>query len=387
MRDAKKKALEMIKKKIDPIYKELAEKVQPGLGSSKYCPWILERLMTVQQAKIALALPDVEREATLDRLEVSDGFAKKLNLDKKVINRDIHNLYEKGFIFPTKKGPQSPRNFDQWLDTQNNAKFDKELGEEYYALLAIICDEEISKVREEERVAKRLKTGQLLSSRIIPRWKAIKDIPGVLPQEDVRAMLNHNEVFAIAHCACRKRYKEGDCGVPEDLCLLLGRNAEYNIGRGSARQITREEAFDLIDNETVKYPVAHVGSRTDTPLSPISLICNCHACCCEVLRKPMVLGSKYPVWEFYAKSRFRTSVDPAKCTGCRLCADKRCQFGAVQMKFYPEYGGERAYVDEAICMGCGACVETCPAGARSMRIVEPPDPDTAATQAGPYFRT
>jgi heterodisulfide reductase subunit A-like polyferredoxin len=101
----------------------------------------------------------------------------------------------------------------------------------------------------------------------------------------------------------------------------------------------------------------------------------------------MVLGSKYPVWEFYAKSRFRTSVDPAKCTGCRLCVDKRCQFGAAQMKFYPEYGEERAYVDEAKCMGCGCCVETCPAGARSMRIVEPPDPDTAATQAGPYFRT
>ena len=386
MVDAKKKALEVLKKKVEPVYIELAERVQPGLGKSKYYPWILQRLMTTRQAKIALALPDVERNPETDKLEVSEAFAGKLNLDRKTVNQDIHDLYEKGFIFPTRKGPQPPRNYDQWLDTQNNAKFDKALGQEYYTLIAMMCDEEIAKSREEERVTRRIKVGQLVSGRIIPRWKAIKDIPGVLPLEDMRAILNANNLFAIAHCACRKRYKEGNCGVPEDLCLLIGRNAEYNIGRGSARQITREEAFDLINNETVKYPVVHVGSRNTEPQN-LGLICNCHGCCCEVLRKPMVLGSEYPVWEFYAKSRFRTGVDPAKCIGCGLCVSKRCQFGAAQMKFYPEYEAERAWIDEAKCMGCGCCVETCSSGARGMRIVEPPDPETASTQAGPYVRT
>lgn len=386
MVDANKKALELLKKNVNPLYIELAERVQPGLAKSKYYPWILQRLMTVPQAKIALALPDLERTSELDKLEVSDAFAQKLNLDRKTVNQAIYDLYEKGFIFPTKKGPQPPRNYDQWLDTQNNAKFDKALGQEYYTLIAMMCDAEISKSREEERVTRRIQAGQLVSGRIIPRWKAIQSIPGVLPLEDMRTILNANDLFAIAHCACRKRYKEGNCGVPEDLCLLIGRNAEYNIGRGSARQITREEAFDLINNETVKYPVVHVGSRNSEPQN-IGLICNCHACCCEVLRKPMVLGSEYPVWEFYAKSRFRTSVDPAKCKGCSFCVTKRCQFGAAQMKFCPEYGAKRAWIDEAKCMGCGGCVETCPSGARSMRIVEPPDPLAASTQAGPYVRT
>ena len=99
----------------------------------------------------------------------------------------------------------------------------------------------------------------------------------------------------------------------------------------------------------------------------------------------MVIGSKYPVTEYYAKSRYRAKVDPAKCIGCRTCVDKRCQFGASQMRFYPEYGQERAYIDEEKCMGCGLCVINCPSEARTMKMVRPPDhipaPDAVAGEA------
>ena len=98
----------------------------------------------------------------------------------------------------------------------------------------------------------------------------------------------------------------------------------------------------------------------------------------------MVMGSKYPIQEFYAPSRYRATVDPESCVSCRVCVDKRCQFGAAQMKFYPEYGEERAYIDEAICMGCGNCVETCPSGIRGMKEVEPPETLTEAGRRDIY---
>jgi len=84
-------------------------------------------------------------------------------------------------------------------------------------------------------------------------------------------------------------------------------------------------------------------------------------------------STKYGIKEFYAPSRFRATVDPENCIACRTCVDNRCQFGAVQMKYYPEYGEDRAYIDEEICMGCGNCVETCPSGIRGMKVVEPPE--------------
>jgi len=374
----RQKAQEMLKKKIDPIYKEVAKRVQPGLEDSKYFPWILERLMNLEQAKLVLALPDMERDASADRLEVSEGFAKKLNLDKKTVDKYVRELYEKGFLYPTRNGPQPPRTMGQWLDTQNNPKYDEALGDEYYALIGLFSDYELGPPRE-ERIAARIAAGLRGTSGIIPRWKAIKDIPGVLPAEDIREILKANDAFAVLHCACRKRYKERECGVPEEMCLVVGRTALYNIDRGAGRQLTRQEAFDLINNKTAKYPVVHVGTRTDDPKNFRGVICNCHYDCCEVLRTPCVIGSKYPVTEYYAKSRYRATVDPAKCVGCRLCVDKRCQFGAALMKHYPEYGEERAYVDEEKCMGCGCCVETCPTGARGMKVVEPPESYASGT--------
>jgi translation initiation factor RLI1 len=43
------------------------------------------------------------------------------------------------------------------------------------------------------------------------------------------------------------------------------------------------------------------------------------------------------------------------------------------MKFYPELGQERAFVDAEIFMGCGSCVVTCPGKARTMKLVRTPE--------------
>ena len=49
------------------------------------------------------------------------------------------------------------------------------------------------------------------------------------------------------------------------------------------------------------------------------------------------------------------------------------------MKYYPEFGEERAYIDTEKCMGCGNCVINCCIGARKMKLVQPPEfvPDGA----------
>ena len=118
-----------------------------------------------------------------------------------------------------------------------------------------------------------------------------------------------------------------------------------------------------------KHQLVHLTGNTNT--MPY-LICNCHNCCCGSFYRNS--RTKKQLNQFsIAKSRFVATVDPAKCRGCRTCVDKRCPVGASQMKYYPEFGAERAYINTDECIGCGLCVITCPAKARTMKLVRPPE--------------
>jgi len=335
---------------IDPIYKELAAKLQAE--GSKYMPRILEKLANLEQARILRELPSP-----------SDEIAKKLNLDRETVDKDLQELTEKGVVVVTRHGPRMVRSKGQLHDASlGNPKFDESLGKEFFELWAKIEDETV-----EATVELLTAGGAHPRWRIIPIYKAIKDVPGVLPCEDIREILKAQETLALVHCPCKRAYPNRECGIPDEVCINVGRTAEYNINRGAGRKITVKEAFDLTD-EIEKYPIIHatINQRTIN-----MLVCNCHWCCCTVFR-PFFKQDKYKVYEGIAKSRFEATVDPEKCIHCKTCVS-RCQFGAAQMKYYPEFAEERAYIDPEKCMGCGSCVITCPARARAMKIVRPPE--------------
>lgn len=192
-----------------------------------------------------------------------------------------------------------------------------------------------------------------------------------MPFEDVREILKAHTPIGVVHCACKRINSDRECGIPDECCIIFGRTAEFNIrDRKCARELTYEEALELVDKMD-KYPVIHLTPNVrDVSL----LLCNCHSDCCDVL-KPYIENGTVSIsfQKTHAPSRFVATVDPAKCRACKVCATKRCQFGAAQMKYYPEFGAERAFIDAERCMGCGSCVITCPANARSMKLVRPPE--------------
>lgn len=61
-----------------------------------------------------------------------------------------------------------------------------------------------------------------------------------------------------------------------------------------------------------------------------------------------------------ASSGYLSQVDEALCIGCGDCVEY-CQFESLSM---PEY---LAVVDAEACMGCGVCVDKCEQGALSLR--------------------
>ncbi len=62
---------------------------------------------------------------------------------------------------------------------------------------------------------------------------------------------------------------------------------------------------------------------------------------------------------------FVANVDPAKCDLSKRCIDE-CEYGAIEIKEYPNIG-EKAWVNEAKCKGCGACVAVCPTEAIQLK--------------------
>ncbi len=333
---------------IDPIYIGLAAKIQGA--DSEYIPRILSKLADLEQARILRALPDPDREASAGRsLEVTDKFARKLNLGKDIVHKHIQELFEKGVIFPTKSGPQMARTYLQLHDsTLANPKFDEPLGKEFFELWAKL------EGRPHKPAVADLHPDSA-SFRVVPKWKSIKDVSGVLPYEDMREILKSQELLVLIHCGCKRAYPDRECGIPDESCITVGRAAQYNLERGIGRKITYEQALEVLE----KYDQYHTLTLVINQMDVNQLICNCHWCCCGAFR-----GA--------AKSRFIGTVDARDCHTCKICIE-RCQYGAAQLKYYPEFDAERAYIDPELCRGCGDCVTRCSSGARKMKLVRPPE--------------
>ncbi|MBN1382341.1 MAG: 4Fe-4S binding protein [Deltaproteobacteria bacterium] len=344
----------LLSKTIDPVYKELAAKI--GEENSRFMPHVFEAMANPEQAKIMNELPRPLEE-----------IAEKLGLDKKTVEQHIQILFEKGLLFPGKTGWHLTRSWGALHDSAgaSNPKHD---DDDFFDLAFAKSMESNQWQIQEVKEGKKQKVRQIM--RVIPRWESIRDVPGVLPHEDTSAILKHAEPIAQMECACKKIHRERECEgkIPTNTCFTIGRPAQYNIDRGAGKKLSYEEAMAIMA-EFDKYPLVHLtGNTNQIPY----LLCNCHNCCCGVFIRNTETKKLFNQHSL-AKSRFIAVVDAEKCKGCGLCMKERCPVDAIQMKFYPEYDEERSFINEEECIGCGLCVVSCPAEARTMKLVRPPD--------------
>jgi NAD-dependent dihydropyrimidine dehydrogenase PreA subunit/DNA-binding transcriptional ArsR family regulator len=339
---------------IDPIYKELAAKIH--MGESKYVPLLFEKLATVEQARIMRELPDPPEE-----------ISRKLNLDKETIDKHLQEMYEKGLITRTSKGIRFIRSIVQMHDaTLSNPQFDLILGYKFFDLWNAFVINELADITLKKAPqwasAKPIPGKTTPGSRVIPKWKSIKDIPGILPCEDIRQILKEYETsLAVRRCTCTRSEMRAKSFIPEEVCFLVGKSAEWGIEQGSARKITRLEALDIFD-QIEKYPFVHMSYNEKRIARMIGNVPN--YCIAFKMSEPTSIGGGFK------ESRFKATVDPDKCVGCKTCIGQ-CLFDAARIKYYPDLGADRAYIDTQECKGCGNCVVNCAAGARTMVMVHP----------------
>lgn len=191
----------------------------------------------------------------------------------------------------------------------------------------------------------------------------------VTSYESARQIIEQSDFGAAGLCYCRhKRHHEGkECqkGAPmEEICISLGTGARFLSRRGFAVPKTRAELLAIIDRAH-ELRLTHV---TDNIRNRPTFICNCCGCCCEIMA-----GVQMGYYDGVAKTRFIAVIDAEKCDYCGQC------FSACNVK---AIGRDRSSANKVstikneICLGCGACIATCPRGAISLiprqQVVVPP---------------
>ena len=153
--------------------------------------------------------------------------------------------------------------------------------------------------------------------RVIPVESAIEGLSGVTDDERLSYYLNKYDTFSVSPCSCRaSRTLLGDgCGhLAEDMCVQMGKGAEHYIRSGRARQISREEAYEIVkraEENGLMHDIPNIEGSGET-----SAICNCCACACFGLRAGMMFGARDAI-----RSNFVAEVDEAKCVACAQCVE------------------------------------------------------------------
>ncbi|HCL03400.1 MAG TPA: pyridine nucleotide-disulfide oxidoreductase [Lachnoclostridium phytofermentans] len=162
--------------------------------------------------------------------------------------------------------------------------------------------------------------------RVIPIETAIQGETRRASYEEVSKYLNDNDIFSVSDCSCRTAREimgEGCGHLKEDMCIQMGHAAEYYIRTGRGKQITREEAFEIIkraEENGLMHQIPNLDGSGKT-----HAICNCCGCSCLSLRSAEMFINADMV-----RSNYVSHVDKDKCVACGECV-QHCPVNALQL--------------------------------------------------------
>jgi NADPH-dependent glutamate synthase beta subunit-like oxidoreductase len=186
------------------------------------------------------------------------------------------------------------------------------------------CFEEYTR-RRTEMLAPNMPIGNGLM-RVIPVQKAISGETTARSFEEISEYIEKAYMLSVSDCSCRRsrRLMGEGCGhLEKDMCIQLNDGAEYYVRTGKGRQITKEEAYEIL-RRAEENGLVHQMPNLDGPGEGLA-ICNCCGCSCFALR----VGEYYNTFDFI-RSNYVSQVDTEKCVGCGQCVEN-CQVNALKL--------------------------------------------------------
>lgn len=212
------------------------------------------------------------------------------------------------------------------------------------------------------------------TARVITVEKTIRPGSTVHTYDQVSSYIAKAERIAVTTCFCRHEGRlldeEKDCGRPLDVCMQFGPGAEYVIERRMGREVTKQEAMEVL-KRSEEAGLVHTSNNLQ---EGIDFLCNCCPCHCMILKEALTFSEPGK----FLSSGFKPTFDPERCVGCETCME-RCPAKALAMN------GDVPQVDERRCFGCGVCATGCPSEAIEMvarpEAMEPPRDRKALAEA------
>jgi len=198
-------------------------------------------------------------------------------------------------------------------------------------------------------------------SRVVPVEKSITHENFVAPYNDVRRLIQDaKNPIAVTNCVCRQkqdvRRERDPCKLTNryETCIGFGDSAQMYIDQGWAREITKEEALNILDKNEETGLVLQFGNAQRP-----GFICSCCGCCCGLLRDFKKMNNPARLM----KTNYYVEINSELCVGCGICVD-RCQMDALTLV------NNISTVNRKKCLGCGLCVVTCSTEAIKLKIKE-----------------
>jgi len=323
-------------------YEVMAESI--GFGQSKMVPELLAMIIDDVEARILLA---ASPPGTAEEL------ADKTGLTVAETSERLQRLFVKGLIYKSKK-PEATRyyRFRSYIQFHDGTVLTPGISQAYLDKWKEFEATELPLFLEAVKSLEVTRPGM----RVVPVNITVESQKAVAVPDDVCRMINEASKIAVTNCSCRTIH--GITEVPLEVCMQLNKAAEYALDRGTGRELSRQEALEMLRRCESEGLVHCVENKAGLG----HLICNCdNVGCGNWGVKDRAYAKK-----FTAPSRFRARVSAELCTACENCLD-RCFFGAIAMSG----PNDTAVIDAERCMGCGVCIPTCSGDAIRLDEVEP----------------
>lgn len=351
---------------IDPVYFEGARCWEKTDQRPVITPYLLSKLYTPEEMRMVICLPGTPLEV-----------AEKMGLDEKYVRDRFLRLFELGRILPGRSYHKETS--DRYAPNLSPVTLRDQIGMAYNKRnLDWNADREMFLLADEwcmrDEYTPEEKSGFPKVSRVIPKWGAIKNLPGVMHCENMKEIIYDNyknKTLAVLRCICRayRNFKnhanpnlEDGTGCASGLiensnetghCLWVGQRGVYMsemFGHVPESIEEVDKIFDDIENATLVYQ--------DKNMPDVGMLCSCCDDCCVVMNGLYKKGI-----DTLNPSRFQPVVRTDKCVGCKVCAG-HCVFGAIEFD-----ADGKCSISTDKCKGCGNCVIKCTSKALKMRMV------------------
>jgi hypothetical protein len=249
------------------IYEKLRERLDmfpQGFPSTKSGVEIeiLRDLFSPDEAQVMLALgPSPEPVSSV---------AGKMGRDEEELGKQLYDMSRRGLILRFRVSEKEALYFlAPWVvgiwefQVKNLNDQNIRLYEQYH---------------QEAMVPERRKS-KAAGFRVIPVEEEVREDAQVETYEKVSEIIESSSRYAVADCICRKEAQMFGHGCDKLLegCMMFDMAAEYYIENGFGREVSKEEAMQILakaeEDGLVHHSSNHLGKKI--------FICNCCGCCCQ----------------------------------------------------------------------------------------------------------